>query len=172
MDSETDNLAAQRAWPDERLLRDCRWDAFRASGPGGQKRNKTSSAVRMTHTPSGISAIANESRSQIKNREKALERLRHRMTLMLREPTDLASFKPPRWLANGWVDVSRRGDSYLPVMGLVLDVLAAAEWSVSDAANALGVSTSKVVGFLQRDEKLLAAVNEKRLASGYKALGA
>ena len=45
---------------------------IRASGPGGQKRNKTSSAVRITHEPSGISAIANESRSQAENRRRAL----------------------------------------------------------------------------------------------------
>jgi protein subunit release factor B len=50
--------------PDNQLLADCRWEAFRGPGPGGQKRNKTSSAVRITHLPTGLSAIATESRSQ------------------------------------------------------------------------------------------------------------
>jgi protein subunit release factor B len=49
---------------DDELLRQCAVDTYRASGPGGQKRNKTSSAVRLRHLPSGLSVIAEESRSQ------------------------------------------------------------------------------------------------------------
>jgi peptide chain release factor len=48
---------------------------YRASGPGGQHRNTTDSAVRVRHLPTGIVAQASESRSQAQNREKALERL-------------------------------------------------------------------------------------------------
>ncbi|MBU5614066.1 peptide chain release factor-like protein [Geomonas azotofigens] len=48
---------------------------YRASGPGGQHRNTTDSAVRVRHLPTGIVAQASESRSQTQNREKALERL-------------------------------------------------------------------------------------------------
>jgi protein subunit release factor A len=69
---------------DDAVRRDCRWEAFRGPGPGGQKRNKTSSAVRVTHVPSGLSALAGESRSQARNRAKALERLTHRMAVGLR----------------------------------------------------------------------------------------
>ena len=61
---------------DEVLLTQCEVDTYRASGPGGQKRNKTSSAVRLTHEPTGISVIAGESRSQAENRMRAVRRLR------------------------------------------------------------------------------------------------
>lgn len=61
---------------------------------------------------------------------------------------------------------------YLPVIGLILDVLTAIGFSVSEAAKLLELSTSNLVKFLQGDEKLMARVNEMRLIAGFKPLGA
>lgn len=54
---------------------DCRWDVFRGSGDGGQKRQKTSSGVRCTHEPSGAEGKATDSRNQSVNRKTAFERM-------------------------------------------------------------------------------------------------
>lgn len=59
----------------ERLARDCEITAYRSSGPGGQKKNKTESSVRVVHVPSGITRVATESRSQTRNKEAALQRV-------------------------------------------------------------------------------------------------
>ncbi|GLR91820.1 peptide chain release factor H [Bradyrhizobium iriomotense] len=54
---------------------DVRFEAFRAGGPGGQHQNKTESAVRAIHGPSGLTVVAREERSQHRNKALALERL-------------------------------------------------------------------------------------------------
>ena len=58
---------------------DVRWETMRASGPGGQHVNRTESAVRVTHLPTGIQATASEERSQHRNRALALARLANRI---------------------------------------------------------------------------------------------
>src|ERR1700684_2743447 len=70
---------------EEQLLAQCDVDTYRASGPGGQKRNKTSSAVRLRHTPTGLIVIAEESRAQHENKARALKRLWRELFLRLRD---------------------------------------------------------------------------------------
>ncbi|MHC4986117.1 MAG: peptide chain release factor family protein, partial [Planctomycetota bacterium] len=73
---------------DEALLAQCRLETFRASGPGGQHRNKVSSGVRLHHEPTGVVAEATERRSQHENRRVALRRLRMHIACRVRGPVD------------------------------------------------------------------------------------
>ena len=59
----------------ESLERDCEVSFYRAGGPGGQHRNKRDTAVRLTHTPTGLTVTATERRSQSLNRELAFARM-------------------------------------------------------------------------------------------------
>jgi protein subunit release factor B len=60
----------------EVLKRQVTIETYRSRGPGGQRKNKTETAVRLTHLPSGIRVIATEYRSQAQNRNLAFQRLR------------------------------------------------------------------------------------------------
>ena len=72
-----------------------KFESMRSSGPGGQHVNKTESAVRVTHVPSGISVVAREERSQHLNRKLALSRLCEKLQ---QQKTDAASkLQQERW---------------------------------------------------------------------------
>jgi hypothetical protein len=166
--------AAWTALSDDQLLAQCEVDTYRASGPGGQKRNKTSSAVRLRHPPSGLLVIAEESRSQHENKAKALRRLRRALFLELREPppetpADHPDFAPARD-GEGRLHLSAKDPRFWPAAGIVLDVLAALEARVGEAAERLGTSTGNLIAFLQTDPKLWQAANQLRARAGQKPL--
>ena len=54
-------------------------ETYRSRGPGGQRKNKVETAVRLKHLPSGVTVVATEHRSQSENRKLAFERLRERL---------------------------------------------------------------------------------------------
>lgn len=64
---------------DEELLRQCEVETFRSSGPGGQHVNKTESAVRLRHLPSGVVVTSQQERSQHRNKALCLRKLRARI---------------------------------------------------------------------------------------------
>lgn len=155
---------------DAALLRDCAVDTYRASGPGGQKRNKTSSAVRLRHAPSGLIVIAEESRSQHENKARAVRRLRLAIALHVRQPLPPA-WQPPVWLRNYIGDgtvgrMSPRNERYPAFVAILLDALAASGGSVRDAAAILGISTGRFAKLLALDGRILAESNRIRAARG------
>ena len=80
----------------ERLARACDVTPYKSSGPGGQKKNKTESSVRVRHRATGITRVATESRSQLRNRVRALERVAEELARRARRRTPRRPTKPTR----------------------------------------------------------------------------
>ncbi len=90
------DAARAAALSDEALLAECEVNVFIGSGPGGQHRNKTESAVRLKHRPTGLTVTATERRSQLMNRGAALERLRETLKKLAYVAPKRFATKPTR----------------------------------------------------------------------------
>jgi hypothetical protein len=161
---------------DESLLAQCAKHIYKASGPGGQHRNKVSSAVRFHHEPTGISGHGDDSRSQHENRRIALKRLRMNLACRLRVPLDTRNDpidpvvlecihqpkKPSPGGAGHRLDIGRRDHRFWHVAAVVLDLLDARRGRLSDVSALLGISTGNLVRFCKSDRHLLSACQEVR----------
>ena len=126
---------------DDALIAQCEVDRYRASGPGGQHRNKTESAVRLRHKLSGVTAIGEDSRSQAENKVHAVRRLRSAIALQVREPVRLDEYKPSTRLANvvggGTAPLgakTRLTGDYWAAMAELLDLLVAGNLEIATTA--------------------------------------
>jgi protein subunit release factor B len=93
---------------DEELLRECETETFRSSGPGGQHVNKTESAVRLRHLPSGLVVTSREERSQHRNKSICLQKLRERVAQLNHRPPERKPTRIPRSAKNRTLEEKAR----------------------------------------------------------------
>ncbi len=150
--------------PDRALLAECREEASRSSGPGGQHVNKTSSAVRLVHLPTGEAVQCQDHRERLRNRADAVAALRLRLALTVRGVAD------PVWMdevrRGRQITIGPRATAYPRIIGCLLDALVVAEGRLAEAAQALGVSSSQVARLLTADKAVHQTANALRAGHG------
>ena len=153
------------ALPADVLLKQCDMRQLRRSGPGGQHRNKVETADVLHHRPTGVSAEANERRSQAQNRKVAIRRLRMKLALEVRtdcqpndEPSDLWKSR----CAGRRISVSLSHDDFPVILAEALDTIAAKQGDVKEAAEALQCTASQLIKLLNAEPRALALVNRWR----------
>jgi hypothetical protein len=162
---------------DDALIAQSEVDRYRASGPGGQHRNKTESAVRLRHKPSGVTAIGEDSRSQAENKLHAVRRLRAAIALGVREPVALdgyaASPRLAAMVAAGTAPLgakTRLTGEYWAAIAELLDLLVAGDLEIGATAQRLGITTGALSKLLLHDEHVARVVNDLRRGRGMRPL--
>jgi hypothetical protein len=153
----------------DQLLAQCDVQFLRRSGPGGQNRNKVSTAVVLIHRPTGVRAEASERRSQAENRAVALRRLRVNLALEVRTSRDAGGGPSPLWKSRtggGRIAVSPTHDDFPALLAEALDVLASHDFDPHKAGETLGCSASQLVKLLKKTPRALAQMNQSRSQHG------
>lgn len=158
-------------YPDKQLLAECEVHTYRSSGPGGQKKNKTFSAVRIRHQPSDITVVGTESRSQHENRARALRRLRLEIAVKFRcLLPDKIEWPSRVHLAGGNLRVNPSNPEFPKVAALALDALMEMAGDLRKSSTVLGITSSSLSRLLTEDRKVWGEANRIRGLCGLRSL--
>lgn len=156
------------------LLEQCEVTFGRASGPGGQHRNKVETAVTITHTPSGITAGASERRQQNQNRAEALRRLRLKLAMKVQTTVSRDRYQPSAlWESRRQgkqMSVAHGHRDYPSLLAEAMNLVIARNFDVAGAAGQLGVSMSQLAKLIRHEKHAFAIVNKGRTQRGLPAL--
>ena len=163
--------------PLEQLEKECRWSFSRASGPGGQHRNKVETATTIEHLPSGIRATATEKRSQQANREVAMQRLRCALAVELLDSTRRGPVSDPsdrerpsalwqQYCRQGRIRISPTNIDYPAVLAEILLALVALDVDLAKAASHFATSGTQLVKVLADYPPALRWLNDKLVGRG------
>lgn len=170
---DADGPTHPAAQPEELLYRQCTVEPLRRSGPGGQRRNKVQTGVRLLHRPTGLRVEAFERRSREENRRAALRRLRIGLALTVRMADDLGRFPSTAWknrCRGGRLSLAASSAEFPALLAEALDCIALHKADVKQAAEQLGCSTSQLVKLLKREPQAMELVNRWRREQNLPAL--
>ena len=146
---------------DESLIKACQIQFYKSTGPGGQKKNKTESAVRLTHEETGVEASAQDDRQQSVNRKRAVRRLRLKLAMEVR-------MDPVKW--EGQLDMNPKNEKFPLFIAHIFDALEDSSWQVSTAGTFLELSTGKLIRILAKDDRVWQQANRRRQQLNLKPL--
>jgi len=151
--------------PIDQLLKHCTISKGRSQGPGGQHRNKVSTHITITHTPTGTTAQAGERRSAAENEKVAISRLRHTLALTIRNAVPLGDARSDLWKSrckNNKIACSPNHNDYPAMLAEALDMLDACKHDPSKAALRLECTSSQLLKLLAAHPPAMVLLNKNR----------
>ena len=164
-------------WSEEQLLAQCRLTFSRASGPGGQNRNKVETSVQIVFLPTNVIAAASERRTQNENRKVAIQRLRCKLAVEFRcasADSPKEGFKASEvWLndcRNGRIDIAESNTDWPIILAEMIESLRIVDWNIGQAAQHFGTSSSQLVKLLKRHSPAFLLLNAERKSRGQRPM--
>jgi len=160
----------------EELLRSCAIGKGRASGPGGQNRNKVETHVTLTHMPTAIEGQAGERRSAAENKKVAVRRLRLALAIHVRTPVPLGEARSDLWLrrcppdGGGKISCNPEHEDFPALIAEAMDVVDACGADLRNASLRLGCTLSQLIKLLKDHPPAFVQMNAARCARGMHAI--
>lgn len=174
------NTGHPATWSDDELLTRCKLTFSRASGPGGQNRNKVETSVQIEFIPTGTLAQASELRTQNENRKVAIQRLRCKLAIeefdlghLSNENSDETTEPSELWTRysrDSRINISETNPEWPSLLAELVCKLRYLEWDVGATATELNTSSSQLVKVLKKFPPALAKLNAERVARNQRPL--
>ncbi len=175
LDQPVDRPIHPAALDVETLLKDCTISRGRASGPGGQHRNKVETHITVVHNPSGIDAQAGERRLAKENQSVAIRRLRLKLAMEIRIEVPAGEIRSQLWksrcIKNRIVCNPKHAD-YPSLLAEALDVIEACGFDLKKASARLECSTTQLIRLIGDHRPALEQLNQSREDRGLHRLKA
>lgn len=135
------------------FLKSCKTESFQSTGPGGQKKNKKFSAIRMTHIPTEVTVISDNYREQNINKKIAIKKLKIKIAINIRGP----KIELDRTI------VSSSSDDYPLWIAKLFDILNNNKYDIKTTAVELSLTTSKLIKLIYKDKTVWKTINDNRI---------
>lgn len=165
LDQPVDRPIHPAALDVETLLKDCTISRGRASGPGGQHRNKVETHITVVHNPSGIDAQAGERRLAKENQSVAIRRLRLKLAMEIRIEVPAGEIRSQLWKSRcikSRIVCNPKHADYPSLLAEALDVIEACGFDLKKASARLECSTTQLIRLIGDHRPALEQLNQSR----------